>query len=586
MKVSMFKFAVVASVAIGTGTIGAQEFGDGKSATEASASVVEVTASTIQQGEAAGSDGFEQKLDGAIAVDQMVAEEPVPEVPKSATEQISMYVEDKEYQIGTYDEAKDRIVVQESIKFDIPNPEVSSDYLNLRTEKMSELLLNAKAEIIRTMYSSVSAERILEIPGNPIAKQVAEERGNIEKRIEESRRQLEKLGVNLDEAATNKKSMTMSELMASISAWFVKSDKENVAAKYDADKKELYAHAKMDFERAKEEYEGMLEKAETAKGRITKQLTSTMVLVSSLQIHGCTVLQQADSVSNKNGKYQYEICILYSWSGERMAASQCVLAAKPLKLKPGKNTVQKWLAKKRTSGALADWIGPRSYIDKNGDLWFMGIALAPCDDNADQEEQNLKIARLEARAEVGYSIYADATTYQDVNKLMQGKDRKNLGVADQYGIYKAYYERSMERFNNLNLYGLGKLGEYRVKDATGQDVYTVIYGINASTAKSMRNIRDKMHVVGLEVNSLQEFERGRNQRMDQQTKASRNNAAARSAGARDADTMSRDAAAKKRAVSARKAGSGMKGTSAPAEPTQTKGRLQTGTRFVADEDDE
>lgn len=586
MKVSMFKFAVAASVAIGTGTIGAQEFGDGKSATEASASVVEVTASTIQQGEAAGSDGFEQKLDGAIAADQMVAEEPVPEVPKSATEQISMYVEDKEYQIGTYDEAKDRIVVQESIKFDIPNPEVSSDYLNLRTEKMSELLLNAKAEIIRTMYSSVSAERILEIPGNPIAKQVAEERGNIEKRIEESRRQLEKLGVDLDEAATNKKSMTMSELMASISAWFVKSDKENVAAKYDADKKELYAHAKMDFERAKEEYEGMLEKAETAKGRITKQLTSTMVLVSSLQIHGCTVLQQADSVSNKNGKYQYEICILYSWSGERMAASQCVLAAKPLKLKPGKNTVQKWLAQKRTSGALADWIGPRSYIDKNGDLWFMGIALAPCDDNADQEEQNLKIARLEARAEVGYSIYADATTYQDVNKLMQGKDRKNLGVADQYSIYKAYYERSMERFNNLNLYGLGKLGEYRVKDATGQDVCTVIYGINASTAKSMRNIRDKMHVVGLEVNSLQEFERGRNQRMDQQTKASRNNAAARSAGARDADTMSRDAAAKKRAVSARKAGSGMKGTSAPAEPTQTKGRLQTGTRFVADEDDE
>lgn len=582
MKASIFKLAVAASVAIGTGAVGAQEFGDGKSTTEASASVVENTSSTILQGEAP----FEQKLDGAIAADQMVAEEPVPEVPKSAKEQISMYVEDKGYQIGTYDEAKDRIVVLESIKFDISNPEVSSDYLNLRTEKMSELLLNAKAEIIKTIYSSMSAERILEIPENPIAKQVAEEKGNIEKRIEASRKQLEKLGVDLDEAATNKKGMTMSELMASISAWFVKSDKENVAAKYDADKKEVYANAKVEFERAKEEYEGMLEKVETARGQITKQLTSKIVLVSSLQIHGCTVLQQADSVSNKNGKYQYEICILYSWSGERMAASQCVLAAKPLKLKPGKNTVQKWLAKKRTSGALSDWIGPRSYIDKNGDLWFMGIALAPCSDNADQEEQNLKIARLEARAEVGYSIYADAATYQGVNKLMQGKDRKNIGFADQYSIYKAYHEHSMERFNDLNLYGLGKLGEYRVKDATGQDVYAVIYGINASTAKAMRNIRDKMHVAGLEINSLQEFERGRIQRMDQQIKASRNNAAVRTAGARNVDTMSRDAATKKRAVSVRKAGSDMKSTSAPSEPAKTKGRLQTGTRFVADEDDE
>ena len=581
MKTLMFKVAVAASVAIVGSAVMAQEFGEGKAAAEAAAAdatpPVSPEATAVPQ-------TFEQNPDGAMAADQKMTEEVPAEAPKSATEQITMYVEEKGYQTGTYDEEKDRIVVQETIRFDIQNPEVSSEYLNLRTEKMSELLLNAKAQIISTIYSSMSAERVLTIPGNPIANQVAKENEKVEKQLKASRKQLERLGANLDEATANKNGMTTAEWMASISAWFMNSDKENVAAKYDADKKELYANAKADFERAKEEYEGMLEKAETIKGRIAKEFSSKISLLSSLQIHGCTVLQQADSVSEKNGKYQYETCILYAWSGERMLASQCVLAAKELKLKPGKNTIQKWLANKRNSGALSDWVGPRSYIDKNGDLWFMGIVPAPCSDSAEREEENLKIARLEARAEVGYSLYADVATRQDVEKLMRGKDTKGLGVADQSKVYKAYSERTEERFRDLNLYGCGKLGEYKVKDATGQDIYVVVYGVNASSAKAMRDIRDKMHVIGLEINAQQEFERGRVRRMDRQMKASRDNPAARAAGARNADETVREAAAKRRA-SAPKPAAAMKVTPAPAESTKTTGRLQTGTRFVADEDE-
>ena len=582
MKCSMIKIALVASVAVGAGAAVAQEFGD-----KSEGKTVERTATLTDDGNGnvAVTETFVEKPDGALVADQKVLEEEVPEAPKSATEQISMYAEDKGYQLGTWDEAKDRIVVQETIKFDISNPEVSADYLTLRKEKMSELFLNAKAQVISTIYSSMSAERILDIPGNPIAKQVAAQNAKIEKQIKASKKQLDRLGANLDEAAANKEGMTTAEWMASISAWFTSADKENVAAKYDADKKELYANAKAEFEKAKDEYESMLEQAEKIKGEIRKELKTKIGLVSSLQIHGCTVLQQADSVVEKNGKYQYETCILFSWSGERMSASQHVLAAKELKLKPGKYTIQKWLGNKRRSGALSDWVGPRSYIDSNGDMWFLGIVPAPCSDVADQEEENLKIARLEARAEVGFALYADASTKQDVEKLMQGKDTKGLGVADDYKVFKAYSEHTGERFEDLQLFGLGKLGEYKVKDATGQDIYVVVYGMNASSAKAMKAIKDKMHVLGLEINTQQEFERGRQNRMNEQIKSSRNNAAARAAGARQVDGMVQEAAAKKRAAAAKKA-AGMTVTPAPAEATQTKGRLQSGTRFVADEDDE
>ena len=578
MSTKTIRLALAALVAVGVNGANAQEFGEGVK--ESPSDLVPVVETAAEE---AGI--FEEKSDGAIVADQKALEEEVPDVPKSASEQISMYAEEKGYMLGTYDEAKDRIVVQEKISFDIDNPEVSSDYLDLRKEKMSELLLSAKALIISTIYSSMSAERILDIPDNPIAKQVAKQNEKVEKQIKASRKQLDRLGANLDEAAANKEGMTTAEWMASISAWFMSADKENVAAKYDADKKELYANAKAEFEKAKDEYESMLEKAEKIKGEVRKELNTKIGLLSSMQIHGCTVLQQADSVTEKNGKYKYETCILYSWSGERMSAAQHVLAATELKLKPGNNTIQKWLGNKRRSGALSDWIGPRSYVDSNGDMWFLGIAPAPCSDNSDQEEQNLKTARMEARAEVGFALYADAFTKQDVQKLMQGKDTKGLGVADDYKVFKSYGEHSGERFENLQLFGLGKLGEYKVKDATGQDIYVVIYGMNASSAKAMKAIKDKMHILGLEINTHQEFERERQNRMNEQIMSSRNNAAARVAGARQVDGMVQEAAAKKCAAAAEKA-TGMIVTPAPSETTQTKGRLQSGTRFVADEDDE
>ncbi len=579
MRSTVIRVVFAVSTAIGVRTVMAQEFGE-----EGTSVPAAETAETAEVVATATPESFEQVSDGGIAADQKVVEEDVKEVPKSATEQLSLYVEEKGYMLGTWDETKDRIVVQETVKFDIANPEVSSEYIKLRAEKMSELLLNAKAQIISTIFSSMSAERSLDIPGNPIAKQVAVENEKVERQLKASRRQLERLGAHLDEATAAKNGMTTSEWMASISAWFTSADKENLAAKYDADKKELYANAKADFERAKDEYDSMLEKADKIKGRIAKTLKSRIGLLSSMQIHGCTVLQQADSVTEKNGRYQYEISILYSWSGERMAASQAILAAKPVKFKAGKNTVQKWLGNKKRSGALGDWIGPRSYIDKDGNIWFIGIAVAPCSDNADQEEENLKIARLEARAEIGYAIYADASTKQDVEKLMQGKDTKGLGVADEYKVFKAYSEQTMERFENLQLFGCGKLGEYKVKDATGQDIYAVVFGMNATNAKAMKDIHRKMHQAGLEINAQQEFERGRQQRMQQQMRQSRNDATARAAGARQADKETHEAVAKKRAATKRAAGTNVAPTTS--EATQTKGRLQSGTRFIADEDDE
>ena len=77
---------------------------------------------------------------------------------------------------------------------------------------------------------------------------------------------------------------------------------------------------------------------------------------------------------------------------ETQNAAAAVLSAKPLKLKPGKKTLREWLDSKAQSRALAQWVGPRRYIDKNGDMWFIGIAAAPVAEESAEQETNEQIA--------------------------------------------------------------------------------------------------------------------------------------------------------------------------------------------------
>lgn len=567
MKSQLLRYSLASLLTVCTGTMLAQEFGNGADSAEAAPQ------------------GFEQAPDGAMTADQVALDEDVKPKPLSAANELNAYAVEKGYKIG-WDEEKERILVIESMSFDIKNPEVSSDYIALRKENISALLLRAKASIIKTIYSEMDAERVLRIPGNPIADQIKEENEQFEKQLKASEKQLARLGANLAEAKADKESMSSAELMATISTWFTEAERDNIAAKYDADKKELYANAKADFERAKDEHEALLEKAEQLKGKVNRELNTTMSLNSSMQIHGCTVLQQAEQITEQNGRYKCEIAIIYSWSNERMIASKSVLSGEPLSLKPGKLSITQWLQKKYSNNSLAEWVGPRSYIDSKGNLWFLGIMPAACSTRSSIEDKNIQSAELEARAEVRFAIYADAFTKQDLEKVLQTKDVMTTeGLADESKAYTAYSEMTGERFKKIGVSGEQKLGTFKMKDSTGQDINVVVCGVNASSAKAMKDIQKQMHVMGLEINKTLEFERGRQQRMREQTEASRDNPSARAAGARQADADVMKKAEEKKQEAAQKK-STLKVTPAAPAPAKANGKLQTGTRFAADDDDE
>lgn len=568
----MNKLMITTIAAVAAVTVNAQEFGGAAAPAEGTPAAAAVQELPPETG-----------TGPAVAeMQQVQAEEVAP--AQTAKEAIEEYFNSKENWSKGYDEEADRIIVSDYIEFDVKNPKVSADFINRRKEKMSELMLKAKAKIIETIMSKMSGSRILDVPGNPITKQLEKEQKEMNKALQAARDDLAKLDANLAEALSARDGLTASELVAVISSWFTKADKENIAEKFDADKKEAYANAKADFEAASAKYKELAEKAEALKGTISKKMETSLSRVSAMPIYGCTVLQQAESITEKNGRYKYQIAILYSWSGEMMKASGEILKGEAVKFKPGKKSMKEWIAGKARKGALAQWIGPRQFIDNNGNMWFLGIACAAIDDDSDTSEANREAAELEAASEVMFALYSDATSSRTLDKLMRTRVGANGEKETQ--VFKDFSKSQSESFKDIQISGNAELWSGTVRhEPSGLDMHVVVNGVNSGSVRVLKDIQARAVSLGVEVNTYQEMERGRQDQLRNSFEASKNNAAARTAGAAaaSADLKAKAAA---RAAAKKPAAVNTFKESANQSKSNTKGKLRRGIQIITDDDED
>lgn len=562
-KLMITTMAVAAAVAVN-----AQELGS-----EAAVAQVEdaATAAAVQElppvtGTGAGVEQMQQALAEEIA--------PAPTAEKA----IDDYLATKDWGTG-YDEEKDRIVVKVFLDFDIKNPKVSTDFLKLRKAKMDELCLMGKAKIIESIMSKMSGSRILEIPGNPIAKQLEKENREMNKALAVARENLERLDKDLAEALQRRDDITASELVAVISSWFTKADKENLGEKLDAQKKADYNEAKTLFLDAEKAYKDLAEKAEAMKGTIKSKMKTSISSISEMPIYGCTVLQQAESITRgSDGKYKYQIAILYAWSGEMMEAAGRILKGEQMKFKAGKRTVKQWINSKVEKGAIAQWIGPRQFIDDKGNMWFLGISASPVMDDADDNNTQREIAELQAKAEVMFSLYADARSSKRLETLTQTKIGAN--GAKEYQTLEDYAKEQSEAFKDIMISGNQELYSGTVRHApSGLDIQVVIYGVNSGNVKTLQEIQTRAVAMGIEVNKKQEWLHGYYEELKKRFEVSKNDPAARNDGKNNVD---KDIKSHQQPKTQTTGFTATKGTN----DAKTKGQLLSGVQSVVDDGDE
>lgn len=565
MAMKTMKFALAATAALGAGAVMAQEFG--KASPEAVAAEVVV-----------------QQPNGAIAQDQAQkdAETSAAQFSDKPEDVLAEYMRTKKIQ--PYDKKTGRIVVQSTVTFGVRNPEVSTDFIEERNARSMELLLNAKGEIVKSICSSMSAERLLELPANPIRKQLAKEEEEIRRHVEYVKKQLDEAGVAFDDAKLDTKSLSAPELMAAVADVY----KGDYAAKLDAGKKAKLEAARNDYNSLKAEYDALLKKAEMVQGQfkdsVRKSTRSSISLSADMQIHGCSILEQCEGAFIQNGKWMYQISALYSWSDESQKAASAILDAKPVKFaKHGKKTITEWVDNLAKNKALTYWTGPRTYIDKNGDMWYLGIYATPVYEDAITDEKAQKAAALRARAEVGYALYAQLTTTNALEETQIDFDVDGATITKKLSDYN---EKTMEKFSDLTLFGLGKIGPtYNLKHDSGHDIHVVVYGINASNAQSMKSIQDAAHKLGIKINTAQQVEWGRQEQMRRLTEMSRDNDAARGVGAQQALGEAADALLPKKEAPKPRVTPPVPPKVVPPAPEPQRKGLRPGVKFIQSTDD-
>ena len=484
---------------------------------------------------------FVQQDGGAMAAEQQAMEEE----PTTAIDALNKKMSTK---YADADSASDRIVVMQKIMFDVQDPEVGTEFLKLRTSKMAELLLQAKVQIAQTIFSRMSAEQILEKPYSPVADKFKNQMKDLDSELKIAYKNLMSLGVEYNQAKLEKKAnLTPSERAAVIGNWLGIANEKNLALQLDAQKKKKFDAASAQYKAAIEKFEALKAEAEAAKPQILKEMKTSMTRATQMQMHGGVVLEQAEQYDepNEKGVCRCTMAVIYSWSEETQNAAAAVLSAKPLKLKPGKKTLREWLDSKAQSRALAQWVGPRRYIDKNGDMWFIGIAAAPVAEESAEQETNEQIAELRSAIEVGFALYADVSAKKTLEEAYR-ETKTNPNGPMTAEVAQSYSEKLTQGFKDLPIFGLAKVYTKEMEDeASGQKIVVIVSAVNASRAQAMKGIQAKAHKLGIDINKSLQEERGRQDRMLEQTNASKTDRNAYNAGRRQADKELREHEAQK-----------------------------------------
>ena len=538
----------------------------------------EVTAEVTAEATADGS--FVESPDGAMAQEQAAMEEP----PQTAIEGMKKLLSTK---YADADTAPDKSVVYEEITFDVPSPDVGTEFISQRAMKMSALILQAKVKVAESIYSRMSGSQILDRPDAPLDSKLRAQMDEVEKSLKIAYMNLSKLGVEYKQAKLDKNAdLTPSERAAVIGNWLGIAKENNLALQLDQKKKASFEKAAKQYEEAKAKFAELAAAAEEAKPQVLEEMRSNLKSATQMQMHGGIVLEQAEDYSepDDDGNVSCTMGILFSWSKETEDAATAVMSARHLKLKPGKNDVRGWLDKKAKSGALAQWLGPRRYIDNQGNLWFLGIAAVPTSRIGAEKTRLQREGNLKSRGEVAYALYADATQEAVLEEAYK-ETQKVPGEHPTAQYVKSFAEKMSQKFENFPVFGLKSLGTYDLTDpASGQKICVCVSGVNASNAADMRKAHEEASKKGIAINRWLQRERGRTDRLRAEIVNSRNNQNAYNQGVGDANKTIRSVKAIKPITQPTR----QKPVYKPGKPAANsgKGRLGPVSVFHSSDDDE
>ena len=251
---------------------------------------------------------------------------------------------------------------------------------------------------------------------------------------------------------------------------------------------------------------------------VRERQESAVESMASMPLYGSSVIMQTESWNESNSIYQVAVMLCWSMVMERSA--RAIVSGEEYTVKPSADakSVQDWLEDQNP----ATMIGPRQYIDAEGNRWFLGISARSYDDDLSSTERrkNKQIADLYAQQMAAFCVWADVESYKMARTALES--RGNEKVQNDV-VAESYAERLTQSFKNKTIRGMQSLFSDEVEHPiTGSTIYVSVYGINPNDAKTALEIEKINYATKVMDNQHQTVERGRKAANKAADKASQN----------------------------------------------------------------
>jgi len=525
------------------------------------------------------------------------AQEAAPVAPRpavSAKKQLNEWAISKGMSKYYWDPEESRIfqLVEAAANVDASQP---IDFTAIRESLYIEAELRAKTSIIEGFLTTASAENVLKMPGNPIAKQMEAKQKAHQRKLKDAQGHLEKaraeaqlLTEGVDQALSDQIAGAgyNDRAKALLDAAIKKLDENYTTDQISEDKAQRIQDLKLRLSRANEAEQAALKlKSEIDKevadlqGSLKKQQTSEVEITSQMPLFGAVTVAQSESYDDLRGGYK--VAILVAWSPKlELEARSILLGNTELKPRPNKKSFDQWLR----DLDLSVMVGSRRYLSKDGSTNFVGISAVEYDpDDFSSISEVTMEAELWAKSHAILSLAGDvsshkkAKSHRDTVRLAGGKT-KEITLKDM----------SVELRNsvdNMQVRGLQIVHtEEVVHPASGRNMLVAVASVNSALATQSSELMKDTYATLTEINENQSYLKGEVEGMQAVAASKKNDPTARRAGQLDgASAVSSEYVARNAQPAAAAKNTGSPISQVRTSPSQS-GNVQSGS-FMGGVDD-
>lgn len=457
---------------------------------------------------------------GTEAIAEAQATKPPAEPFKSAEKVLSEVAKSKGWQTK-WDRKKGRIIKIESAEFVCKDPATDKKFFLLRDMAAKKAVLKAKVGIIETFSAEMSGSDMLDVPGSDVEKELGAERKAVADAVEAQKKELIKLLEQTDkaEADTLKETTFGQRLDDMMSACIKKLDADYNSNQRGDDAKARLEELKKKYADAQKLYKELKSKADKMNKSLKAKQTSSTTKMAKMPLFGASVIMQTESWDKTTGRYQ--VAVLVTWSKVLEEAARAIATGNLYTTKPGQKSVHDWLAEQD----LGSMVGPRQYVDNEGNRWFLGISSRRYADSmsSSAREKSRDLAEMSASQMAVFSIFADLESFKEAKAIVETRGDADEEAEEEDVAAESMAKKLSQTFKNKKVNGLQELASEEVQNAiAGQTTYVKVYGINANDAMDAMKMEDINIATKIESNRYQTQLKGRDAANQAAIKASEN----------------------------------------------------------------